>query len=99
MVSIDELCEAIGNCEQLSIETSEGQRTIDPHAVYRSTKGNDLLECWQIGGTSSSGESSGWKHIPLDSINSVTPTGETFNAAAGYNPASTYRKAQVYCRL
>ena len=99
MATIDELCEAIGKCERLIIDTSEGQRTVDPHAVYRSTKGKDLLECWQVSGTSSSQESCGWKHIALDSINSVTATGETFTAAEGYNPASTYRKAEVYCRL
>ncbi len=99
MATVEELCEAMENRRELAVSTQAGERIVHPHAVYRSTKGNILLECWQVSGASTSGEVPGWKRLPIDQITSSRPTGGTLRVALGYNPTSTYQRTEVFCRL
>jgi len=67
----------------------EGNRLVCPHALYVSSKGNILVDTYQLGGYSSHSEDvPGWRPFNLDKISSLAILAESFDIAPGYNSLS-----------
>ncbi len=56
----------------------DGTRIVEPHCFGQSSKGNDLIRAFQVGGYSSSGKM-GWKLYDLSKASSLTLLDEKFD--------------------
>jgi hypothetical protein len=66
------ISQAIGGRNLLSFSYHGLPRVVEPHAYGTSTRGNDVIRCFQIGGESESGEAFGWKLMLVDEIEQLT---------------------------
>ncbi|RZA12839.1 MAG: hypothetical protein EOP10_30730 [Proteobacteria bacterium] len=71
---------AIENKQLLSLTYKGLHRTVEPHAVGRSSTGNDVLRCYQITGAhTESGHD--WNILTVAKIENLALTGQNFMAA------------------
>jgi len=61
-------------------------RLVEPYMVYTSAKGKRIFHCYQVGGYSASGETSGWKNLSVDSFVKARETEYTFKVRDEYFP-------------
>lgn len=59
---------AIHNKQLLSFNYHGYSRTVEPHTYGVDTKGHRALRAYQVGGSSDSGEFTGWKIFHVDEI-------------------------------
>jgi predicted DNA-binding transcriptional regulator YafY len=70
----------------------DGYRYIEPYAVGINSRGNTVVRCWLLKGTSRTGKIDpslvpGWRLFRVDRIASIATTLQQFNAPRkGYNP-------------
>lgn len=73
-------------------------RVVEPFCYGVSTKGNDVLRGYQIGGYSESGPSPGWRLFRVEDMIAITITKESFDPdRREYNPADP-AMARIYQR-
>ena len=74
----------------LLVRDAQGrERTVQPHAVFRSHLGKRDLHSYQVGGYSSSGKLPQWRNLPVEAIAEVTVTDEPFHPRSDFNPTNT----------
>jgi predicted DNA-binding transcriptional regulator YafY len=61
-----------------------GARTVEPHCFGETTASNKALRAYQINGSSSSGNSQGWKMFELSKIRSIEILKNGFSPRADY---------------
>lgn len=87
------LCAAIGARRVVRVRREadpEGAvRVGEPHLVFRSRAGNELVALFQTGGYSRSGTVPEWRNIDLDDIVAVALTSELFEQRADFDREST----------
>ena len=75
------------------------ERVVEPFCYGKSTKGNDVLRAFQIGGASSSGEPFGWKLYIVNEMSSISINESTFdNNRPDYNP-NDKGMVEIYCAV
>ncbi len=82
-------------------DPGDSTRVVEPHIVYRSSRGSLLVDVYQIGGYSSSGSLPAWRPLSVTDITRVTVRAETFKVrwAEGYNPTNRRRYRVVVCQV
>lgn len=95
------LCETIEGRRAVSFRYGKdgGSRLCHPHILYEGSTGKLLVDCYQVGGYSSSGSVPGWKPFELRLVSSLELRGETFDPAPGYNPANRSRYVRIVCAV
>jgi hypothetical protein len=78
--------EAIENMQLIEFNYDGGKRIVEPHCYGQSSKGNNVIRAYQVGGYSSSGKM-GWKLYDLSKVSSLTLLEEKFD-----NPRNGYRR-------
>ena len=92
------ICKAIQNKSVLKFTYQGHQRVVEPHAYGLSRARNEVIRCYQIGGTSSS-EIPAWKLFEVDEIESLKVTNEHFlKPHDGYSKGDKHM-IEIYCEL
>ncbi len=74
-------------------------RVVEPHAYGVNRRGNEVLCCYQTGGTSRSGKVPDWRLMRVDQIVSLTVTEEHFvGERIGYVKGDK-RMSTIFCEL
>jgi hypothetical protein len=93
------VCRAIHERKLLRFSYDGGVRDVEPHCHGCSKDDNDLLRGYQVGGSSRSGESVGWKMFRLDRVFGLSMTGRSFpGPRPDYDPQDDSMKT-IYCHL
>lgn len=67
----------------------EGYRVVCPHAIYISSTGKTLVDCYQLSGYSTHSEKiPDWRPFDIAKITELKFLDEAFDIALGYNPFS-----------
>jgi len=74
-------------------------RTGEPHIVYESSAGKVLVDLYQTGGYSSSGQPPGWRPIALAEIRSMVALDDSFEPRPTYNPHNRSRYRRIICAV
>lgn len=71
----------------LRYETTGGAtRTVHPQVLFRAANGTLCLDCYQVGGATSSDEGiPGWRQLDLDKITAIEVLNGSFRPAPGLN--------------
>ena len=94
-----EICEAINNWNLIEFYYDGYPRVVEPHTFGVSSKGNDILSAYQVGGGSKQGKVEDWRLFTIDKISSLSVLKETFtDARNGYRKGDS-RMVQIYCEL
>jgi hypothetical protein len=72
---------AIQQKKLLSLSYDGITRTVEPHAYGVSSKGNELLRCYQVKGDHNSDKPHVWDLLTVSKIIALTDTGEHFAGA------------------
>ena len=85
---LDLLIKAVTNKQQITIELIEDSwpRKIEPYAIFRSSSGKILLECYQLDGFSESDKRIGWRTINVAKIKLVRS-----KPIQGFEPRSEFK--------
>jgi hypothetical protein len=94
-----QICEAITNRAIINFDYHGETRTVEPHCHGITTKGNETLRGYQIGGGSVSGNPTPWRLFNVNEISNLEITEKTFN-----NPRPDYKPndkgmARICCCL
>ena len=85
MIMETKIIEAIRNQNLLEFYYDGEIRIVEPHCYGITTKGNEGLRAFQVGGYSSSGKM-GWKMYDLGKAEDIEVLDETFDSPrSGYN--------------
>jgi predicted DNA-binding transcriptional regulator YafY len=80
----------------LRYDDDASPRAVCPHVLYRSPKGTECLDAYQLNGPTHGGPLPGWRLFELRKVVSFVPREERFLAAPGYNPeAAKYRRGTI----
>jgi hypothetical protein len=91
--------QAVRAMEVLSFTYEGHPRVVEPHCYGVTTAGHEAIRCYQTGGSSSSGDPTGWKLMRLDQIVGLKPSGEQFGGPRpGYRPGDR-GMTSIYCEL
>jgi hypothetical protein len=93
------ISQAIVGRKLLSFSYHGLPRVVEPHAYGISTRGNDVIRCFQVGGKSESGEAFGWKLMRTDEMTNLGLLEDKFSG-----PREGYKKGdrgmtKIYCEL
>lgn len=66
-----------------------GTRMIQPHAIYRTPDGTELLEAFQVQGFSEGGVEHGWKNFDLSRLQEVELGEERFEPRRDFKRVSS----------
>lgn len=95
-----ELCQAIQGRRMVGLHDLDGHaRTVEPYLVFDTRQGRLTLHCYQVGGYSQSGQTEGWKNIPLASISRTALSEQTFAVRPAYNPHNPRMFPVVHCQV
>jgi hypothetical protein len=72
-------------------------RVVEPHAYGLSLTGNEVIRCYQTGGTSDSGEV--WKLVKVGEIELLTVTEEHFVGERSGYARGDKRMSTIFCEL
>jgi len=93
------ICDAIHNRRVLKFTYHGHPRVVEPHAYGLSQAENEVIRCYQTGGTSRSGKMPDWKLFEIDEIRLLTVTEEHFvNARNGYRRGDKSMPT-IFCEL
>jgi hypothetical protein len=85
---------AIAGCKELQIDyRREGDRIVQPHALFRRNDGRVFIDAVQIAGVSSGGAPEGWKQFEVSEISAATVLESGFDLASEYDPSADRYKA------
>jgi hypothetical protein len=94
-----EICKAIENRSILQFDYHGEERFVEPHCHGTSSKGNELLRGYQVGGGSVSGNPSPWRLFNIEDAVNLIITGKNFDGPRpDYNP-NDKGMARICCRL
>ena len=95
-----QIVRAIHERRRLQLRYGWGIRWVEPHAYGVTAEGHEVLRCYQIGGTSSSGRPVGWKLLRVDEITSLNVEEDTFpRPRFDYDPADPAMTRQIFAQL
>ena len=93
------ICDAIHNRRVLRFAYHGHPRVVEPHAHGLNRAQNELVRCYQTGGTSRSGKVPDWRLMRVDQIESLTVTEERFaDARSGYVKGDR-SMSTIFCEL
>lgn len=80
----DDLINAIENMNVIQFNYDGEPRVVEAHCYGVTTKGNEAIRAYQVGGYSSSG-SLGWKLYDLSKMADLEILDDSFSIRSGYN--------------
>ena len=93
------ICNAIYNRCVLKFTYHGHPRVVEPHAHGLSRAENEVIRCYQIGGTSDSDTVPCWRLIEVDEIESLIVTKEHFvGERNGYRKGDKHMST-IFCEL
>ncbi len=93
------ICDAIRNRRVLKFMYHGHPRVMEPHAYGLSRKHNEVIRCYQTGGTSRSGTVPPWRLIEVSEIKSLVVTEEHFvGERIGYEKGDK-GMSTIFCEL
>lgn len=93
------IIEAIDSRNLLEFNYDGHYRLVEPHTFGVSTKGNDTLSAYQIGGTSDKGNVPDWKLFTISKITDLKKSDVTFTGTRkGYTKGDS-RMSKIYAEL
>lgn len=93
------ICTAIAKRLRISFHYQGHPRIVDPYCHGISTAGNEVLRGYQVGGTSSSGNTLGWRLFETSQMSGLVLTSSSFSPTQpGYNPADK-GMTTIHCRI
>lgn len=98
MSTKSDLCDAIAIQYVVEFDYDGYRRVVEPYKVGSSPTGNDVLDAYQIGGGTSSGEVPAWKLFELEEILQVSIPRQSFSLRGGYS-RSDERMELIHCRV
>lgn len=93
------ICNAIHNRSVLRFTYHGHPRVAEPHAYGLSLAGNEVIRCYQTGGTSRSGVVPDWKLMGVDKIESLTVTKEHFVGEREKYAKGDKGMSTIFCEL
>lgn len=92
-------CDAIHNRNILNFTYHGYPRIVEIYAYGLSKEGNEVIRCYQIGGSSDSGHIPFWRLFEVSEIKSLTVTREKFpSGRSGYRRGDR-GMSRIYCEL
>ena len=91
------ICDAIENQFVIEFYYDGEIRVVEPHCYGVSSKGNEIVRGYQVGGYSSSGKM-GWKLYDLSKISDLVITSDTFDPENGYKRGDS-AMSSIFCEL
>lgn len=77
------ITQAIRERRKLQFNYQGRTRVVDPHVFGVSSKGNEIILCWQTGGSSSKpGDLPNWRMFETDKIQGLQITNDNFTPRA-----------------
>lgn len=97
----NQIIDAIRSKNQLKLNyEGEGYRIVCPHILYYSSRGNKLLDTYQISGYSKhSEEIPGWRPFDTSKITELAILDDNFEVAQGYNPSNRDRYHTIIAEI
>lgn len=93
------ICDAINNRYVLKFTYDGHPRIVEPHAYGLSQPLNEVIRCYQTGGTSRSGKAPAWRLIRVDRIKFLIVTEEHFvGKRPGYKRGDK-GMSTIFCEL
>lgn len=93
------ICDAIYNRCVLKFTYKGHPRIVEPHAHGLSEAQNEVLRCYQTGGTSRSGKVPVWRMMEVDQIKSLTVTEEHFVGERDGYKRGDRDMSTIFCEL
>lgn len=91
------IIEAINNMNVIEFSYDGESRTVEPHCYGVTTKGNEAIRAFQIGGFSSSGKL-GWKMYDLSKAEDIEVLEDTFDARDDYKKGDK-GMSEIFCEI
>lgn len=93
------ICNAIRNRCVLTFTYNGHPRVVEPHAYGLSRAKNEVIRCYQTGGTSDSGTVPRWRLMEVDQIEFLIVTEERFvGERIGYKRGDKHMPT-IFCEL
>ena len=93
------ICNAIHNRCVLGFLYRDHYCVVEPHAYGLSRAENEVIRCYQMGGTSNSGRVPDWKLMRVDRIgSSIVPGGHFIGERPGYTKGDR-DMSTIFCEL
>ena len=93
------ICDAIHNRCVMTFTYDGHLRIVEPHAYGLSRTLNEVIRCYQTGGTSRSGKLPAWRLMEVARIKSLTVTEEHFvGECLGYKRGDKHMST-IFCEL
>jgi len=83
----------------LSLSYDGITRTVEPHAFGVSSKGNELLRCYQVKGDHNSEKPHAWDLLTVSKIGALSDTGENFASARPDYKQNDKAMQTIYAQL
>jgi len=93
------ICDAIHNRRMLTFIYDGCPRIVEPHAYGLSRQRNEILRCFQTGGTSRSGRIPDWRLMRVARIMSLIVTEEHFSGARHGYKKGDKNMSTIFCEL
>lgn len=93
------IIDAIQQKKLLSLSYDGIARTVEPHAYGVSSKGNELLRCYQIRGGHNSEKPHVWDLLTVSKIVALADTGESFGSARPDYKQNDKAMQTIYAQL
>ena len=93
------ICDAIYNRCVLKFTYHGHPRVVEPHAYGLGRALNEVVRCYQTGGTSRSGKVPAWKLMAVDQIESLTVTKKHFVGVRNGYVKGDKGMSTIFCEL
>ena len=93
------ICDAIKNRCVLKFTYHGCPRVVEPHAYGLSRVLNEVIRCYQTGGTSRSGKVPGWTLMEVGKIESLIVTNEHFAGERDGYKRGDKGMSTIFCEL
>lgn len=93
------IIEAIDNRNLLEFQYDGHYRLVEPHTCGVSSKGNDTLSAYQVGGTSDKGIVPDWKQFTISKIVGLKKSNGTFTGTRTGYTKNDSRMSKIYAEL
>ncbi len=93
------ICDAIHNRRVLKFTYHGHHRVVEPHAYGLSQAENEVIRCYQTGGTSDSGKVPDWRLMRVDQVESLTVTEEHFVGERNGYVKGDKGMSTIFCEL
>lgn len=89
-----EVIEAIAGRNEMTLDyRGDGERVVQPHALFRRSDGKVFVDALQTGGYSASGAPEGWRQFEMSAIVAADRRDASFEPSSEYDPSSDRYKA------